>query len=100
MLPESYVRAVAQTRANYLRVAALSKNPSFEEEKEWRFVLPMFGEPARPLENPPQFRAGKTTLIPYVAHPTSKFPLVDVILGPGSDENSLRPRNDSSNQRD
>ena len=85
-LPESYVRAVAQTRVNYLQVAALSKNPS---RGRWRLVLPMFSEPIPAPENPPQFRAGKTTLIPYVAHPTSKFPLVDVILGPGSDEISV-----------
>lgn len=88
-LPETYVRAVAQTRLSYLQVAALSKNHSFIEEKEWRLVLPMFEEPVPAPKNPPQFRRGKTTLIPYVAHPTSKLPLVDVILGPGSDEITL-----------
>jgi hypothetical protein len=39
-----------------------------------------------------RFRVEKTTLIPYIAHPFSAagpVPLVDIILGPGSDENSV-----------
>ena len=44
-----------------------------------------------------RFRVEKTTLVPYVAHPFSwddtvaaeSLPLVDIILGPGSDENSV-----------
>src|SRR5262245_18671052 len=51
--------AVVLTRIHYLQVGALSKNSSFAEEKEWRLVLPMFGDPQTPPENPPQFRAGK-----------------------------------------
>jgi hypothetical protein len=99
-LPESYVRAVAQTRLKYLQVAALSKNASFIEEKEWRLVLPMFSDPIPAPVNPPQFRAGKTTLIPYVAHPTSKFPLVDVILAQAVTKFQYPQRNDSLSQRD
>jgi hypothetical protein len=87
------VLPVVRARIFYLQVAALSKNSSFQGEREWRLVLPMFEEPDRPLDNPPQFRAGKTTLIPFIAHPTNGpthgFPLVDVILGPGSDEDSV-----------
>lgn len=45
------------------------------------------------LQNPRLFRVGTTSLIPYVAFPfavdpLAALPLEDVILGPGSDENS------------
>lgn len=66
---EQYLSAVVWTRIHYLHVAALSKNFSFHGEREWRLVLPKFEEPTEPAVNPPQFRAGKTTLIPYIAHP-------------------------------
>ena len=41
------------------------------------------------LKNPILFRESATTLIPYVAYPLSqlpnnKYPLTDVMLGPGS----------------
>ncbi len=84
--------AVAKTRIDCLRIAALLKNSSFEEENEWRLVLPMLMDQPTPPTNPPQFRVGKTTLIPYIAHPfsaTAPLPIVDIILGPGSDENSV-----------
>jgi hypothetical protein len=73
-----------------MRMAALLKNSAFAEENEWRLVLPTLSR-TPPMRNPPQFRVAKTTLIPYIAHPISSapFPLVDVILGPGSDENAL-----------
>ncbi len=45
-------------------------------------------EGGKKLQNPPRFREGNTTLIPYVAYPfpiaAGVLPLVDVILGPGS----------------
>lgn len=89
---EELANAVTNTRVDCLRIAALLKNSSFEEENEWRLVLPMLIDPATPPKNPPRFRAGKTTSIPYIAHPFSAnagLPLVDIILGPGSDENSV-----------
>jgi hypothetical protein len=49
-------------------------------------------DPTTPMSNPPRFRIEKTTLIPYIAHPfpaAGPLPLVDIILGPGSDENSV-----------
>jgi len=86
---EDFKTAVTKTRWNCLRIAALLKNDSFEEENEWRLVLPvLLDEPVAP-RNPPQFRIGKTTLIPYVAHPFSPNKIVDAILGPGSDDSSI-----------
>lgn len=80
--------ALLKTRADLLRVAALSKDESFHEEREWRLVLPVSTEKTT-FKNPPRFRSANTTLIPYIAHPFSPdpaaaLPLKDVILGPGS----------------
>jgi len=89
---EELAAAVTNTRVDFLRIAALLKDSSFEEENEWRLVLPMLIDQATPPKNPPRFRVGKTTLIPYIAHPFSAagpLPIVDIILGPGSDENSV-----------
>lgn len=89
---EKFQSAVARTSIDCLRVAALLKHSSFEEEQEWRLVLPTLMERKTPMKNPPQFRVEKTTLIPYIAHPFSAegpLPLVDLILGPGSNENAV-----------
>jgi hypothetical protein len=89
---DNFKVAVTKTRIDCMRIAALLKNSSFEEENEWRLVLPILMDQPKPLINPPQFRVGKTTLIPYIAHPFSPdvpLPLTDIILGPGSDENSV-----------
>jgi hypothetical protein len=74
------------------RIAALSKDPSFREEAEWRLVLPFDSDRQPPPDNPPRFRIRKTTLIPYIAHPNpprKPLPIIDVILGPGSHEHSV-----------
>ena len=87
--------AVTRTRVDCLRTSALLKSSAFVEECEWRLVLPVpLDKPPSSMSNPPQFRVGRNTLIPFIAHPIDKHsnshvPLVDVILGPGSDENSL-----------
>jgi hypothetical protein len=88
---EKFVAAVVNTRIDSMRIAALLKHSSFQEESEWRLVLPTLLDAPTPKKNPPQFRVEKTTLIPYVAYPFSAepLPLVDIILGPGSDENSV-----------
>ena len=89
---EHFHRAAVKTRLDCFKIAALLKNASFKEEKEWRLVLPTLPEHSATMKNPPQFRVAKNTLVPYVAHPlaTGKpLPLVDVILGPGSDENAV-----------
>jgi hypothetical protein len=86
---DRFVEATSKTSADCLRIAALLKNSSFKEEDEWRLVLPVFMDSEKPTM---EFRYGKTSLIPYIAHAfleNSPLPIVDVILGPGSDENSV-----------
>jgi hypothetical protein len=82
-------KATNKTSMELLKIAALLKDPAFREEKEWRLVLPVPTEKAN-LQNPRRFRPGNTTLIPYIEHnllrsSDQKLPLVDLILGPGSD---------------
>jgi hypothetical protein len=71
-----------------LRLGGLLKHSSFEEEQEWRLVLPMKVD-SIPQIHPRCFRAGATTLIPYVEFDLAKagdpLPLTDMILGPGSE---------------
>jgi hypothetical protein len=83
--------ASIKTFIDFMKIVALLKDSSFIEEDEWRLVLPMLVEQVGTAKNPPRFRVGKTTLIPYVAQPfvPAGLPLVDVVLGPGSDENSV-----------
>jgi hypothetical protein len=85
--------AMANTNADLLRTTALLKNSAFHEEMEWRLVLPVWLK-KEPLKNPRRFRVEATTLVPYISHPFSSdpeapLPIKDVILGPGSDENSI-----------
>ena len=85
--------ALRRTALDLLRLAALLKDPSFHEEKEWRLVLPVNGN-REPSKNSIRFKSGMTTLIPYIEHPLALtadgvLPLVDVILGPGSDAHSV-----------
>jgi hypothetical protein len=87
-----FIQAVAKTSADCMRIAAFLKNSAFKEEDEWRLALPVLMNPTGPLNNPPRFRFGRTSLIPYIEFPfrdKTPLPIVDVILGPGSDENSL-----------
>jgi len=87
---EEFLATVLKTRIDCMRIVALLKHSSFEEESEWRLVLPTL--PKTPMKNPPRYRVEKTTLIPYIAHPFSvaaPLPLVDIILGPGSDDRSV-----------
>lgn len=91
--PQSrFTQAVSKAGWDFLRIASLLKHSSFEEEREWRLVLPILMDVTETMTNPPRFRAGRSSLVPYIAHSflkTISFPLVDVILGPGSDENSV-----------
>jgi hypothetical protein len=85
-------KATNKTRMELLKIAALLKDPTFREEKEWRLVLPVLKEKTD-LQNPRWFRPGRTTLIPYIKYSLlrksdNKLPLVDLILGPGSDSNA------------
>jgi hypothetical protein len=85
---------------NLLRLAALIKHPSFEEEQEWRFVLPITkSNPA--LQIPVRYRPRTNCLVPFIEFPLSLLPregavhvpgemkevlpLLEVILGPGAE---------------
>jgi hypothetical protein len=87
---EDFQAAVLKTRVDCMRITGLLKHSAFAEESEWRLVLPTL--PKIPMKNPPRYRVEKTTLIPYIVHPFSAatpLPLVDIILGPGSDDRSV-----------
>ena len=96
MLASQIVREINEAAsgmaADLLRLAGLLKHHSFEEEKEWRFVLPVTLS-RLPTQNPIKYRHRTNTLIPYQEFPLSAqhgdnivLPLTDVILGPGSEE--------------
>jgi hypothetical protein len=80
-------RIAAFLAMDLLRLGALMKHSSFEEEQEWRLILPMKVDSV-PKVHPRRFRPGATTLIPYMEFNLAEarpFPLTDVILGPGSE---------------
>jgi hypothetical protein len=84
-ISETFREAASKMFIDLFRIAALVKNPSFAEEQEWRLVIPFLLKDGKP-----RFRATRTTLVPYIAHPFApELPLIDLILGPGSDENSI-----------
>jgi len=95
---ESFQSRLEQARTRmyvYLvMLAALLKNESFSEEQEWRLVIRVLLGRENP-QNRHFFRAGNTTLIPYIAQPLSSepdapVPLTDVILGPGGHPNAVQ----------
>ena len=75
-----------QIEGDLLRIAAILKHPSFEEEQEWRIVSPIIAS----SENKPiYFREGASMLVPYyafdlMASPSAKLELDHVFLGPTS----------------
>lgn len=75
-----------QIESDLLRIAAILKHPSFEEEQEWRIISPVIAS----SENKPiYFREGASMLVPYyafdlMASPSAKLELDHVFLGPTS----------------
>jgi hypothetical protein len=72
-----------------MRIAPLLKNESFDEEKEWRLVLP--SESIHyPTKQPIEFRPIRDALVPYIAYPLlmpnqdGEILCKSLILGPGS----------------
>ncbi len=74
----------AHLETDLLRIAAILKHPSFEEEQEWRLVSPV-------ISNYPEaevyFREGRSMLVPYMKFPLSNdsqstIELDHVFLGP------------------
>ncbi|MGA2652153.1 MAG: DUF2971 domain-containing protein [Terracidiphilus sp.] len=90
---ERFRDALLQTIGDLLNIAPLLKNVAFKEENEWRLVIWSSAGAGNP-QHPLRFRAGDTSLVPYIAYPLGsgedmQIDLSDVLLGPGSDEHGL-----------
>ena len=70
---QSYYAIFEQVESDLLRIAALLKHPSFQEEEEWRIVSPVLVDY---VSTPVKFREGTSMLVPYI----------EFILGLGNDE--------------
>jgi hypothetical protein len=80
----SYHEVFATVEPALLRIAALLKNPAFQEEDEWRAVSAVV---TNYVEAPLEYREGRSTLVPYLrlALPLRSAGAVDldhVIIGP------------------
>ncbi len=60
---ESWHQLFRQIESDLLRLAAIIKHPSFEEEEEWRVVSPVITDY---VNAPVQFREGMSMLVPYI----------------------------------
>jgi hypothetical protein len=72
-----------------LRIAAILKHPSFQEEKEWRLVSPVYADHT---EAPTLFREAHAMLVPYIKfnlrqEPDNPPQLDHLYLGPTSNIN-------------
>jgi hypothetical protein len=82
----SWQRLFEEIEGDLLRIAAILKHPSFEEEQEWRIVSPVL---SRNENSRIQFREGASMLVPYYAFDLSSaenktLVLDHVYLGPTS----------------
>jgi Protein of unknown function (DUF2971) len=74
-----------------LRLMPLLKHSAFDEEQEWRFVVPVFTD-IPTTQSQIKYRSRNNTLVPYIEYPlygkigdAEVLPLTDVIIGPGSE---------------
>lgn len=86
---QSFHHAFAEQEAHLLQIAALLKNPAFEAEHEWRAVSAIS---LSHVADPAQYRAGRSTLIPYKPLQLSllrgmPLKLAHAYLGPTSENN-------------
>jgi hypothetical protein len=82
----SWYAVFEQIEEDLLRIAAILKHPSFEEEQEWRIVSPVL---KLSRDKPIRFREGTSMLVPYYAFDLRAFEggvkaLDHVFLGPTS----------------
>jgi hypothetical protein len=75
-----------EIESDLLRIAAVLKHPSFQEEEEWRIVSPVITDF---LAAPVKFREGASMLVPYfefnlLTGDEKHFPLEHLYLGPTS----------------
>ena len=80
---QSYYGIFREIEPELLRIAALVKDRSFHEEKEWRVVSQIF---SNYIEPPIKFREGSSMLIPYIEMPLAesgqKIQIEDIFVGP------------------
>ena len=81
---ESYYDVFERVESDLLRIAALLKHPSFQEEEEWRIVSPVLDDY---VQTPVQFREGTSMLVPYLEFKlgldeNESIELEHVVLGP------------------
>lgn len=86
---QSYYASFNALELDLLSIAALLKNPAFEEEQEWRAVSAVQSNYA---EDPAQYRVGRNMLIPYKPFgirqsPDAPMRLEHVYLGPTAENN-------------
>ena len=79
-----YHQLFEHLESDLLRLAAILKHPSFEEEQEWRLVSPVISDYRQAAVN---FREGRSMLVPYmnfalVAEDHEAVALDHVFLGP------------------
>ena len=82
--PQSYYDVFEKIETDLLRIAAILKHPSFQEEEEWRIVSPALTDY---VTSPVLFREGTSMLVPYVEfkllHAKDKpVALEHIFLGP------------------
>ena len=81
---QSYYDSFEEVESDLLRIAAILKHPSFQEEEEWRIVSPVFSDLA---QAPIRFREGTSMIIPYLefgltATPDAPLEFEHLFLGP------------------
>lgn len=84
-----YQTVFAQIETDLLRIAAVLKHPSFQEEEEWRVVSPVITDNDK---SHILFREANAMLVPYVEYnlkpdPKKKLRLDHLFLGPTSNIN-------------
>jgi hypothetical protein len=81
---QSYFDIFERVESDLLRIAALLKHPSFQEEEEWRIVSPVLVDY---VSTPVKFREGTSMLVPYLEFKlgignNDPIELEQVVLGP------------------
>lgn len=81
---QSYYNSFEKGESDLLRIAAVLKHPSFEEEQEWRVVSPVLTDFDQASIH---FREGTSMLVPYLefrltATPDAPLHLEHLFLGP------------------
>lgn len=84
----SYHAIFELIESDLLRIAAILKHPSFQEEEEWRIVSPVITDY---VKAPVLFREGNSMLVPYIEFDLSEsrrrsISLEHIFLGPTSNK--------------